>query len=545
MLTLLITLLMPLVIGEILANNFFLKYPHIPLHSVMETSGGIIAVVIAIIIFVKLRQAGELTYFNWGMNALLTMGIIDIFHASVMPGNLFAWLHSIAVFFGGIFFVTVWLGGRKVSVFTYHSLPLLFAGFAVSVSVASALFPETIPAMFDAQGHFSRTANFLNIAGGIGFFIATVKFMAHYLKKGGFDDLLLAGHTLLFGIAGILFATSTLWDAQWWFWHILRLSAYVVAFYFLYVEYRTETDKIEENNRKLNRKNEEIKKYLSIIDEHVITSTTDAKGIIIQVSSAFCAISGYSEAELLGHSHNIVRHPDMPDALFKRMWEAIQNGQEWHGEVKNLNKNGKAYWVDTVITPNLNAAGEIVGYTSIRQNITNKKEVELLSITDALTGVYNRRHFNEKFTREIRRAKREDHYLSLLILDVDYFKLFNDTYGHQKGDDVLEAIGSVLRSSVRRAGDSAYRLGGEEFGVLFSGLDKAASLALAEHIRQQINLLEIPHEKSTISECLSVSMGLVVQKGDGIDDERTIYIKADDALYRAKKEGRNCIILVS
>lgn len=536
---------MPVAAGQSVSALFASTYANIPLHSTMETSGGIIAVVIAVIIFLKYQARNQLTHYNWGMMALMAMGIIDIFHAVVLPGDLFVWLHSIAVFVGGFFFMSVWIPETRVSPLNYRALPLVFAFFSIVVSFVSILFSEQLPAMFTSDGSFSLTANLLNILGGIGFFVATVKFVTRYLRDGRRNDLFLAGHTLLFGIAGILFAYSSVWDAQWWLWHFLRLSAYLIAFYFLYMEYRREIYMIESNHRKLYTKNEEINKYMTIIDEHVITSTTDTKGIITQVSKAFCRVSGYSEDELIGQSHNIIRHPDMPKKLFRQMWQTIRSGKEWQGEIKNIGKDGRVYWVDTTISPNFDEHGRIIGYTSIRQDISNKKEVELLSITDALTGVYNRRHFNTEFVKEIRRAKREAHYLSLLILDVDHFKLYNDTYGHQKGDDVLKAIGKILLASVRRAGDSAYRLGGEEFGVLFSGLDERASTAFAEQIRDQVSSLQIPHEKSCTSDCVTVSLGLAVGKGAAISDEKTLYKKADDALYAAKEAGRNCIVLVS
>lgn len=119
-----------------------------------------------------------------------------------------------------------------------------------------------------------------------------------------------------------------------------------------------------------------LDKSLSIVDKYIIMSSTDAKGIIIYASDAFCEISGYSKKELLGSSHNIIRHPDMPKSIFKEMWDTITSGKVWHGEVKNKKKNGDYYWVDATIEPRFDNYGKIIGYDAIRQDITSKKLVQ-------------------------------------------------------------------------------------------------------------------------------------------------------------------------
>jgi PAS domain S-box-containing protein len=119
-----------------------------------------------------------------------------------------------------------------------------------------------------------------------------------------------------------------------------------------------------------------LDKSLSIVDKYIIMSSTDEKGTIIYTSEAFCNISGYTKKELLGSKHNIVRHPDMPKNIFENMWKTIQSGKVWHGEIKNMKKNGEAYWVDATIEPRFDLTGRIVGYDAIRQDITSKKLVQ-------------------------------------------------------------------------------------------------------------------------------------------------------------------------
>ena len=170
-------------------------------------------------------------------------------------------------------------------------------------------------------------------------------------------------------------------------------------------------------------------------------------------------------------------------------------------------------------------------------------EVRRLSITDELTNLYNRRHFNDIFPKEINRAKRENNFISFIILDIDHFKLYNDTYGHQLGDKTLKDMGTILKESLQRGSDFAFRLGGEEFGVVFSGLDKDKSLEFANFIRENIENLNIKHKKNSASEFITTSMGLFVSSAESLDKADDIYKLADEALYEAKESGRNRVIL--
>jgi len=119
-----------------------------------------------------------------------------------------------------------------------------------------------------------------------------------------------------------------------------------------------------------------LNKSIDIVDKYVIMSRTDLKGNIISVSSAFCKISGYESFELIGRSHNIIRHPDIPKELFINLWETITTGNMWQGEIKNLKKNGEYYWVKTTIHPNFDNSGNIISYDAIREDITSQKELK-------------------------------------------------------------------------------------------------------------------------------------------------------------------------
>jgi diguanylate cyclase (GGDEF)-like protein len=179
----------------------------------------------------------------------------------------------------------------------------------------------------------------------------------------------------------------------------------------------------------------------------------------------------------------------------------------------------------------------------LNQEINSRKQTEKrlqeLSVTDELTGLYNRRFFNTKFTKTINSAKREGKNVCFVLMDIDHFKLYNDTYGHLNGDKALQKLSKSMLESLSRADDYCFRLGGEEFGMLFKGLTKAQATKLTQKIRKNIEALKIEHKNNSASEYLTGSFGLVVKSAQNINSENELYREADELLYKAKKEGRN------
>lgn len=284
--------------------------------------------------------------------------------------------------------------------------------------------------------------------------------------------------------------------------------------------------------------NIKLKRYTTLIDQNVITSTTDLKGIISEVSSAFCQISGYSKDELIGENQNIVRHPDFPDSVYTDLWQTIVQDKPWSGEIKNLKKNGNFYWVKAFISP-IFEKGIKVGYTAIRQDITDKKIIEEISITDGLTNIFNRRHFNETFPKIINSEISTDELVCFLLMDIDYFKQYNDNYGHQAGDEVLIKFAQYIKTSLNRADDLAFRLGGEEFGIVYKTKTKEKAVEFSNKVRIDIENLQMIHEHSSASKYITASMGLVCKKASEIKDIDEVFKQADDLLYISKKNGRN------
>lgn len=164
-----------------------------------------------------------------------------------------------------------------------------------------------------------------------------------------------------------------------------------------------------------------------------------------------------------------------------------------------------------------------------------------LSLKDPLTQLGNRRAFEENLARSTRLAKREKKFFSLLMIDIDHFKWFNDTYGHQGGDKCLQAVASVLKTGPQRPGDFAARYGGEEFSILLYDTDLEGARYVADSLRARVAELKIPHERSPLR-IVTISVGVGTANPGVTFSESGLVALADAALYKAKEKGRNCVV---
>jgi len=302
-----------------------------------------------------------------------------------------------------------------------------------------------------------------------------------------------------------------------------------------------------------------LTEYKKAVDLSNIVSKTNPKGVITYVNDKFCEISGYTRDELIGKPHNIIRHPDMPREAFKDLWDTIKAKKSWNGVVTNMKKDGGQYIVDTTVIPILDVDGDVVEYIAIRHDITELEETkqqlrninkamkskvdELYSMTntleqkafkDNLTGINNRENFEDIFSIEIANAKQNNLPLSLIIFDVDHFKLINDTYGHQAGDIILKELVGLIADHIKN-GDIFARWGGEEFVILTPSTEIVGAHNLAENLRKLVQA----HMFSYVEKEITLSFGIAQLCDD--DDKKTLFEKADGALYEAKKNGRNRI----
>jgi len=203
-----------------------------------------------------------------------------------------------------------------------------------------------------------------------------------------------------------------------------------------------------------------LEQYKKVVDVSSIVSKTDTSGLITYVNEAFCKISGYTPEELLGKPHSIIRHPENSKILYKNLWDTIQSKQIFTGTLKNINKRGETYYVNTTIVPILGVDNEIIEYISIRNDVTElvmHKHLLREQMTDSLTRLPNRLSLIDTLTREKR--------WHLIILDIDKFRHLNEVYGYRLGDALLISF-TLAVNNLLWEGCRLYRLSADNFAVL-------------------------------------------------------------------------------
>ena len=294
-------------------------------------------------------------------------------------------------------------------------------------------------------------------------------------------------------------------------------------------------------NDKLHKLKDTLEKKIRVIDDYVNLCVTDKKGVIIDVSKSYCTLTGYTRAELIGKRHNILRYEKTENRIYKELWETINNKKIWEGEITNVKKDGEIFNTKILITPELDENQNIVNFIAYSQDISYQKKIELISVTDELTKLYNKREFNNIFTRSVENAKRFNNPYTMLMIDIDFFKQYNDSYGHLKGDYALESVAKAMKKCCTRSTDISFRLGGEEFGLIYIASNQKEALVFAKKIQDEIHNLKIEHKSSKVSSYLTVSIGLFFSENIRDFSKDDIYQRCDDALYFAKKAGRNNI----
>jgi len=257
-------------------------------------------------------------------------------------------------------------------------------------------------------------------------------------------------------------------------------------------------------------------------------------GKIIDVSNAYCSLTEFNKNELIETKFIYFDNPQIQVKL--------QKDEVYQGELKIFKSYGESIHTFVIISP-IVEKNEKIGYMLIFKDIDDQKKLEELALKDALTNLYNRRYFNEKLSTEIEYAKKMKNKLAFLMADVDFFKKYNDSYGHQKGDEALIEVANSMKAVFMKKTDWAFRLGGEEFGILYHVKDKDEAVLQAEKLRLNISEKNIEHSQHPLKH-LTISIGvLVVDFAIEMVDSNGFYSMADTALYEAKETGRNKVVL--
>lgn len=317
-------------------------------------------------------------------------------------------------------------------------------------------------------------------------------------------------------------------------------------------------------NQKLTVENQlEKEKFQLIFDTNVnaqlIARLNDS--VIIDINKAFTKLSGYQKADIVGNQTTVANG-----------WSSQKDRQIFLEELKakKLSKNREfvfkrkdgSEFTGTISSNIITIASEphilsVVNDISERKSIElqmqkllvqlelEKKAAQFNAITDSLTTLYNRGHFDATVRKEFARSKQSGSILSLIMLDIDNYKEFNDNYGHIAGDKCLQMISNVLKTTVERACDTVARYGGEEFIIILPETDDKGAILLAERIRKGVEDLAIPHKTSKASKFVTVSLGIISVYPSKLNSSDQMLKRVDEALYQAKENGRNCYVYKS
>lgn len=266
---------------------------------------------------------------------------------------------------------------------------------------------------------------------------------------------------------------------------------------------------------------------------------TDARGFILSVNPAFTRITGYSAEESIGNTPALLKSGKHDAAFYQTMWDAVYSEGSWAGEVWNRRKNGEIYPEWLTINVIRNHTGEVTKFAAILTDITDRKkseeQIKNLAYYDVLTGLPNRRLFNDRLNVAIANAHRHNHLLAIVFIDLDQFKRINDTLGHTIGDRLLVDVAQRIQAQVRE-GDTVARMGGDEFTLLLQEIEDAdAAVALVHRI---LSAIARPVAITNNTLYVTASVGISLYPHDGSNSE-TLIRNADTAMYRAKDNGRN------
>jgi diguanylate cyclase (GGDEF)-like protein/PAS domain S-box-containing protein len=280
----------------------------------------------------------------------------------------------------------------------------------------------------------------------------------------------------------------------------------------------------------------------------------DKNGVCFFINQSALEMLEFNKEEILyKQQHDIFHYSKFDKSRYLEgecpIYSTLKDGKKRVSQECFITKSGKLFPVSLNVAP-FNDNGVVVVFKDITKEVEildklNKRNRELdkRAITDGLTGLYNRRYFDENYEKEFSRAVRGHLDFAIGICDIDYFKAYNDTYGHQRGDEVIRAVADILKQTFSRQIDIVARYGGEEFVFVLSLISKNDTLRLTQKAKENIECLRLVHERSEVSKYVTVSFGLVCVSVGGIYSSEKLLKMADNALYESKNMGRNRITL--
>jgi two-component system, sensor histidine kinase and response regulator len=373
---------------------------HLPIHSLLEGTGGLMALAISGILMIVWPRRVDAGHYPWMAAALAGMGVLDLFHAAAEVPVSFVWLHSTATFVGGVLFATVWLPPQMLATSQLQKLPAVVLSAALLFGTGSYLLAERLPPM-TLNGEFTLAARALNFGGGLGFLMAAVFFTRRFAVNRELEDWLFGVTTTLFGLAGVLFDSSTLWDAVWWWWHILRMLAFLAGVMFVTRAFLDAEQQLVALNRQLTDVNMQLDRRAAERGVRLESATRelstqqallnslvdsipdpmffkDLQGRFVRGNNAMAHEAGLDNPdELVGKTDADIWGGNLPQSTMADEQRIIETGQPLINKEEQLLRPGEdPRWVLVTKMPWHDEDGRIIGTFGVARDITGKKRRE-------------------------------------------------------------------------------------------------------------------------------------------------------------------------
>ncbi|MDD2829729.1 MAG: diguanylate cyclase [Sulfuricurvum sp.] len=274
---------------------------------------------------------------------------------------------------------------------------------------------------------------------------------------------------------------------------------------------------------------------LGVVDKYVAYVKVDLKGMIQNVSESFCTFLQCTKDDLIGKNINILSSSNTAAEVYKNLWETLESGQTYAGDIEDRNFVGGTNWFHVTASPDYDNKGVLNGYIAFYQNIDVQMRYKHDANTDSLTALMNRASLDKILEAEIQRAHRYSYPLSAILIDIDHFKEVNDTYGHQVGDVILKEFAKILSTNIREV-DVIGRWGGEEFLIICPHTDAEGAIVIAENLRSCI-------EEYNFNIVGKKTASFGIAQYDSATLAENLFHQLDRALYCAKDKGRNQVVL--
>lgn len=483
---------------------------NIPVHSVIETTGAFAALTLAALLSF-LHTDHTPSYRLSTAMGLAAMGMLDLLHAAVLPGAAFIWLHGWATALGGLFFLGVCFKNRRFGDRARFALPIFAAAIATVSGVLVTRYTAILPdALLDNR--FGSETLLINVLGGLMFLVAAQRFYSIHRAHPSTEVRLFALMSLMFGLAGLAFPFSNLWDATWWVWHILRLVAYGLSLGYVADLFLQLFKKLKDNEALL-------RTVLENLDSGIVT--VNASGIILSCNPAVERMFGYSSGHLLGREMKVLMRSHCDSTHGQR---ADDSCFPMDMDLSLATHGNQVY---------------ILQIIDITEHRMREQQLSHQAHHDTLTQLPNRLLFMDRLSQSIAQAHRHKQIFAMMFLDLDNFKLINDRLGHPAGDRLLAQVAQRLNLCIRE-GDTVARLGGDEFVLIVLDINTIEDCETVA--RKILGAISLDFELTGKSYPITCSIGISLYPLHGTDAEALI-IHADTAMYQVKMKGRNSYCL--